>query len=96
MKKRLVTIRILFICTNYSSSLRDFDFSCADEMLYPENHYYLSDLLSYVAVGDRSVENQQHMLTASSILKDGAQGMGEHKSGICICLKGCDSKITAF
>ncbi len=40
---------------------------CADEMLYPENYRYLSDLLSYVAVGARSVENQQHRLTASGI-----------------------------
>ena len=39
----------------------------ADEMLYPDNHRYLSDLLSYVAVGARSVENQQHRLTASAI-----------------------------
>lgn len=39
----------------------------ADEMLYPENHRYLSDLLSYVAVGARSTENQQHRLTASGI-----------------------------
>ena len=36
-------------------------------MLYPENHKYLSDLLSYVAVGARSVENQQHRLTASGL-----------------------------
>jgi 3-deoxy-7-phosphoheptulonate synthase len=42
-------------------------FTCADEMLYPENHWYLSDLLSYVAVGARSVEDQQHRLTASGI-----------------------------
>ena len=35
-------------------------FSCADEMLYPSNYSYLSDLLSYVAVGARSVENQEH------------------------------------
>lgn len=41
--------------------------TCADEMLYPDNHRYLSDLLSYVAVGARSVENQQHRLTASAI-----------------------------
>lgn len=41
--------------------------TCADEMLYPENHRYLSDLLSYVAVGARSVENQQHRLTASGL-----------------------------
>lgn len=48
-------------------ALRDFHFSCADEMLYPDNHRYLSDLLSYVAVGARSVENQQHRLTASGL-----------------------------
>lgn len=41
--------------------------SCADEMLYPENHRYLSDLLSYVAVGARSVENQEHRLISSGI-----------------------------
>ena len=41
--------------------------SCADEMLYPENYEYLSDILSYVAIGARSVENQQHRLTASGI-----------------------------
>ena len=42
-------------------------FGCADELLYPENHRYLSDLLVYVAVGARSVENQQHRLTASGL-----------------------------
>ena len=42
-------------------------FSCADEMLYPENHRYLDDLLAYVAVGARSVEDQQHRLTASGL-----------------------------
>lgn len=42
-------------------------FVCADEMLYPENYQYLDDLLGYVAVGARSVENQQHRLTASGI-----------------------------
>ena len=42
-------------------------FTCADEMLYPENQRYLSDLLSYVAVGARSVEDQQHRLVASGI-----------------------------
>ncbi|MCI6011467.1 MAG: 3-deoxy-7-phosphoheptulonate synthase [Firmicutes bacterium] len=41
--------------------------TCADEMLYPENYKYLSDLLAYVAVGARSVENQQHRLTASGM-----------------------------
>ena len=42
-------------------------FSCADEMLYPENYQYLEDLLGYVAVGARSVEDQQHRLVASGI-----------------------------
>lgn len=42
-------------------------FGCADEMLYPENHRYLSDVLAYVAVGARSVEDQQHRLTASGL-----------------------------
>ena len=40
---------------------------CADEMLYPENYRYLSDILSYVAVGARSVENQEHRLVASGM-----------------------------
>ena len=62
MYKGIVSIRELHL-----AALRDYDFSCADEMLYPENHRYLSDLLSYVAVGARSVENQQHRLTASGI-----------------------------
>ena len=47
--------------------LKQTGFSTADEMLYPDNHRYLSDLLSYVAVGARSVENQEHRLTASGI-----------------------------
>ena len=62
MYKGLVAIRELHL-----AALRDYGFSCADEMLYPENYRYLSDLLSYVAVGARSVENQQHRLTASGI-----------------------------
>ena len=62
MYKGLVAIREL-----HMAALRDYGFSCADEMLYPENYRYLSDLLSYVAVGARSVENQQHRLTASGI-----------------------------
>lgn len=41
--------------------------TAADEMLYPENHFYLDDLLSYVAVGARSSEDQQHRLTASGV-----------------------------
>ena len=53
--------------------------TCADEMLYPENHRYLSDLLSYVAVGARSVEDQQHRLTASGL--DIPVGMKNPTSG---------------
>lgn len=62
MYKGIVAIRELHL-----AALRDYGFSCADEMLYPENYRYLSDLLSYVAIGARSVENQQHRLTASGI-----------------------------
>ena len=62
MYKGIVSIREL-----HRAALRDYDFTCADEMLYPENYRYLSDLLSYVAIGARSVENQQHRLTASGI-----------------------------
>lgn len=62
MLKGLIAIRKL-----HMRALKETGFSCADEMLYPENHSYLSDLLSYVAVGARSVEDQQHRLTASGI-----------------------------
>ena len=60
--KGLVSIRKLHL-----KALEQTGFSCADEMLYPENHLFLSDLLSYVAVGARSVENQQHRLVASGV-----------------------------
>jgi len=62
MLKGIVAIRKL-----HMRALAETGFSCADEMLYPENHRYLSDLISYVAVGARSVENQQHRLTASGL-----------------------------
>ena len=62
MYKGIVAIREL-----HMAALRDYDFSCADEMLYPANYRYLSDLLSYVAVGARSVENQEHRLVASGV-----------------------------
>ena len=74
MYNGIVAIRDLHL-----SALRDYDFTCADEMLYPENYRYLSDLLSYVAVGARSVENQQHRLTASGI--EAAVGMKNPTSG---------------
>ncbi|MBQ8269476.1 MAG: 3-deoxy-7-phosphoheptulonate synthase [Clostridia bacterium] len=62
MYKGIIAIRELHL-----AALRDYGFSCADEMLYPENYRYLSDLLSYVAIGARSAENQQHRLVASGI-----------------------------
>ena len=56
---------ILAIRNLHMRAVAETGFGCADEMLYPENYRYLSDLLAYVAVGARSVENQQHRLTAS-------------------------------
>lgn len=58
----IISIRELHMC-----ALRDYGFSCADEMLYPANYRYLSDLLSYVAIGARSVENQEHRLVSSGL-----------------------------
>ncbi len=60
--KGLIAIRKL-----HMRVVNEAGFSGADEMLYPDNHLYLSDVLSYVAVGARSVENQQHRLTASGV-----------------------------
>ena len=74
MLKGLIAIRKLHI-----KALNETGFSCADEMLYPENHLYLSDVLSYVAVGARSVENQFHRLTASGL--DIPVGMKNPTSG---------------
>ena len=48
-------------------AMTDFGFACADEMLYPENYRYFSDLYGYVTVGARSCEDQQHRLTASGL-----------------------------
>ena len=62
MLKGIIAIRQM-----HTRAIEETGFTCADEMLYPENHRYLSDLLSYVAVGARSVENQQHRLTASGL-----------------------------
>ena len=60
--KGLIAIRKL-----HMRALQELNFSSADEMLYPDNHRYLSDLLGYVAVGARSVENQEHRLVASGL-----------------------------
>ncbi len=48
-------------------ALAETGFTAADEMLYPENYSYLDDILAYVAVGARSVENQQHRLVSSGV-----------------------------
>lgn len=48
-------------------ALQETGFACADELLYPETYKYLDDVLGYVAIGARSVEDQQHRLTASAI-----------------------------
>ena len=62
LKSGIIAVRNL-----HMRALEETGFSAADEMLYPENHQYLSDCLSYVAVGARSVENQNHRLTASGL-----------------------------
>lgn len=58
---------IIAVREMYMRVLRETGFTCADEMLYPENHKYFDDILAYTAVGARSVENQQHRLTASGV-----------------------------
>ena len=58
---------IVAIRRMHTRVLAETGLSTADEMLYPENHLFLSDILSYVAVGARSVENQQHRLVASGL-----------------------------
>ena len=60
--KGIIAVRELHL-----RALRETGFTSADEMLYPENHRYLDDLLAYVSVGARSVEDQQHRLTASGL-----------------------------
>ncbi len=62
MLEGVVAIRKL-----HMRAINETGFTCADEMLYPENYRYLSDILSYVAIGARSVENQKHRLTASGL-----------------------------
>ena len=74
MLKGIISIRKLHL-----KALSETGFACADEMLYPENHRYLSDILAYCAVGARSVEDQQHRLTASGL--DIPVGMKNPTSG---------------
>ncbi|HCX65485.1 MAG TPA: 3-deoxy-7-phosphoheptulonate synthase [Eubacteriaceae bacterium] len=58
---------ILSIRRLHLRSIEDYGMPAADEMLYPDNYSYLDDLLSYIAIGARSVENQQHRLTCSGV-----------------------------
>ncbi len=74
MLKGIIKVRETFI-----RAIKETEFFCADEMLYPENYKYLSDVLSYTAVGARSTENQLHRLTASGI--DIPVGMKNPTSG---------------
>lgn len=72
--KGVIAIRKL-----HMQAITEYGLSSADEMLYPENYRYLNDLLSYVAVGARSVENQQHRIVASGL--DIPVGMKNPTSG---------------
>ena len=58
---------ILAIRHMHIRSIKETGLTSADEMLYPDNWHYLSDLLSYVAIGARSVENQEHRLMVSGL-----------------------------
>ena len=70
---------IIAIRKMHMRAIEETGLTCADEMLYPENRSYLDDLLSYEAIGARSVENQQHRLTASGM--DIPVGMKNPTSG---------------
>ncbi|MBO7763296.1 MAG: 3-deoxy-7-phosphoheptulonate synthase, partial [Clostridia bacterium] len=70
---------LIMIRDLHMRALRESGFSCADEMLYAENYRYLNDLLAYVAIGARSVEDQHHRLTASGL--DIPVGMKNPTSG---------------
>ena len=72
--KGLIETRLLHI-----RAVNEFGMACTDEMLYPENYTYLDDILCYVTVGARSVENQQHRLVASAL--DCPVGMKNPTSG---------------
>ncbi len=70
---------IIAIRKMHLRAIQETGLTAADEMLYPENRSYLDDILSYEAVGARSVENQQHRLTASGM--DIPVGMKNPTSG---------------
>lgn len=58
---------IIAIREMHTRVVKETGFTCAEEMLYPANHRYLSDLLAYVAIGARSVEDQLHRMVASGV-----------------------------
>ena len=70
---------ILAIRHMHIRSIAETGLTAADEMLYPDNWHYLSDILSYVAIGARSVENQEHRLMVSGL--DIPVGMKNPTSG---------------
>ncbi|MBQ8638682.1 MAG: 3-deoxy-7-phosphoheptulonate synthase [Lachnospiraceae bacterium] len=78
-KKPDMLAGILAIRKLHMRAIEESGLTAADEMLYPENWSYLSDILSYVAIGARSVENQQHRLTVSGM--DIPAGMKNPTSG---------------
>ena len=66
-KKEDMLAGIIAIRQLHMRVIQQTGFTCAEEMLYPANYSYLSDMLGYVAVGARSVENQEHRLVASGL-----------------------------
>lgn len=70
---------IIAIRKLHTQVIKETGLTCADEMLYPENYAYLSDILAYNAIGARSVENQQHRIVSSMI--DTPVGMKNPTSG---------------
>lgn len=72
--KGIISVRNLHL-----NVIKETGLSAADEMLYPEDYRYISDLVSYIAIGARSVENQQHRLTASGV--DSAVGIKNPMNG---------------
>jgi len=83
LQKGLIAMRKIHL-----RAIKETGLTAADEMLYPENWPYVEDILSYVAVGARSVENQQHRLTISGI--DCPAGMKNPTSGdLSVMLNSC-------
>lgn len=78
-KKEDMLAGLLAIRNLHIRAVKECGMTCADEMLYPENWQYLTDILSYVAIGARSVEDQQHRLVVSGM--DVPAGMKNPTSG---------------